>query len=64
MISYAQPKMDELRRNYVETIRREVEESTIERLQQQLDADIAGMFMIDTSDIFTYESIFPMGTIQ
>lgn len=42
MTSYAQPKMDELRQKYVENIRSEVERSTIEKLQQQLDADIAG----------------------
>ena len=43
MTSYAQPKMDELRQKYVENIRGEVERSTIEKLQQQLDLDIAGV---------------------
>ena len=43
MTSYAQPKMDELRQKYIENIRSEVERSTIEKLQQQLDADIAGL---------------------
>lgn len=43
MITQAQPKMDELRQQYIENIRNEVERATIERLQQQLDAEAAGL---------------------
>lgn len=43
MIQHAQPKMDELRQQYIENIRNEVQRSTIERLQQQLDAEAAGL---------------------
>jgi hypothetical protein len=43
MAAYAQPKMNELRQQYVENIRNEVQRSTIERLQQQSDADAAGL---------------------
>ena len=42
MVAYAQPKMDELRQKYIENIRSEVQRSTIERLQQQAEADAAG----------------------
>ena len=42
MVAYAQPKMDELRQKYIETIRNEVQRSTMERLQQQADTEAAG----------------------
>ena len=44
MAHYAQPKMDELRQKYIEKIRTEIEQATIEKLQSQLDADMAGSF--------------------
>ena len=43
MATYAQPKMDELRQQYIENIRNEVQRSTIEKLQQQIDAEAAGL---------------------
>jgi len=42
MSAYAQPKMDELRKQYIENIRKEVERTTVEKLQQQADAEAAG----------------------
>ncbi len=42
MVAYSQPKMDELRQIYIENIRNEVQRSTIERLQQQVEAEAAG----------------------
>ncbi|CAF2033300.1 unnamed protein product [Rotaria magnacalcarata] len=41
MVTYAKPKMDELRQQYVENIKSEIERTTIEKVQQQLDADAA-----------------------
>jgi hypothetical protein len=43
MIAQAQPKMDELRQKYIENIRNEVQQSTIVRLQQQAEAEAAGL---------------------
>jgi hypothetical protein len=43
MSTYSQSKMDELRQQYVENIRSEVERSTISRLQEQNDAEAAGL---------------------
>ncbi len=42
MVKYSQPKMDELRQKYIEKIRNEVQQSTMEKLQQQIDAEAAG----------------------
>jgi 1,2-phenylacetyl-CoA epoxidase catalytic subunit len=44
MVKHAQPKMDELRQQYIEKIRNEVERSTMEKLQQQLEAEAAGLY--------------------
>ncbi|CAF4826662.1 unnamed protein product, partial [Rotaria sp. Silwood1] len=41
MISYAQPKMDELRQQYIDNIKNEVQRSTIEKLQLQLETEAA-----------------------
>jgi len=43
MATYSQPKMDELRQQYIENIRNEVQRSTMEKLQQQADAEAAGL---------------------
>ncbi len=43
MAIYSKTKMDELRQQYIETIRNEVQRSTIEKLQQQADAAAAGL---------------------
>ena len=43
MVAYCQPKVDELRQQYIEKIREEVQQATIERLQQQADAEAAGL---------------------
>jgi hypothetical protein len=43
MATYAQPKMDELRQQYIENIRNEVQRSTIEKVQQQIDTEAAGL---------------------
>ena len=43
MAAYAQPKMDELRQQYIENIRNEVQRSTIEKVQQQIDTEVAGL---------------------
>ncbi len=45
MVKYAQPKMDELRQQYIENIRNEVQRSTIEKLQLQADTEAAGLNM-------------------
>lgn len=42
MTSFAQPKVDELRQKYLESIRADMERVTIERLQQQQETEIAG----------------------
>lgn len=42
MKSFAQPKVDELRQKYLESIRADMERVTIERLQQQQEVEIAG----------------------
>lgn len=54
MVAYAQPKMDELRQKYIETIRNEVQRSTMERLQQQADTEAAG------SNPFLFELFFSL----
>ncbi|CAF2637524.1 unnamed protein product, partial [Rotaria sp. Silwood2] len=41
MVSYAQPKMDELRQQYIENIKNEVQRSTIDKLQLQLETKAA-----------------------
>ena len=43
MVSYAQPKMDELRQQYIDTIKNEVQRATIDKLQLQMDTEAAGM---------------------
>lgn len=43
MVSYAQPKMDELRQKYIENIRNEVQKSAMERVQIQLETEAAGL---------------------
>lgn len=43
MAAHSQPKMDELRQQYIENIRNEVQRSTMEKLQQQADAEAAGL---------------------
>lgn len=44
MVSYAQPKMDELRQKYIENIRNEVQKSAMERVQIQLETEAAGLY--------------------
>ncbi|CAF1405575.1 unnamed protein product [Rotaria sordida] len=41
MVSYAQPKMDELRQQYIDTIKNEVQRATIDKLQLQADTEAA-----------------------
>jgi uncharacterized protein YnzC (UPF0291/DUF896 family) len=43
MVTYSQPKMDELRQKYIENVRNDVQQATIEKLQQQIDAEAAGL---------------------
>jgi hypothetical protein len=43
MVAQAQPKMEELRQQYIERIRSEVQQATITRLQQQAEAEAAGL---------------------
>jgi len=43
MEKYSQPKMDELRQKYIENVRNDVQQATIEKLQQQIDAEAAGL---------------------
>ncbi len=44
MVADCQPTVDELRRQYIEKIREEVQQSTIEKLQQQrAEAEAAGL---------------------
>jgi hypothetical protein len=51
MIAQAQPKMNELRQQYIEKIRNEVQQSTIGKLQQQAEAEAAGLnsFLLQSS---------------
>ena len=42
MMAYAQPKIDELREQYVENIRNEVERSTIDRIQLKIETEATG----------------------
>ncbi|UJR31514.1 hypothetical protein I4U23_019003 [Adineta vaga] len=41
MVAYCQPKVDELRQQYIDKIRDEVQQATIDKLQQQADAEAA-----------------------
>jgi uncharacterized protein YnzC (UPF0291/DUF896 family) len=43
MVAYCQPTVDELRQQYIEKIREEVQQSTIEKLQQRAEAEAAGL---------------------
>ncbi|CAF1144837.1 unnamed protein product [Adineta ricciae] len=41
MVAYCQPKVDELRQQYIDKIRNEVQQATIEKLQQQAEIEAA-----------------------
>ena len=43
MVAYCQPKVDELRQQYIDKIRDEIQQATIEKLQQQAEIEAAGL---------------------
>ena len=46
MTMFSQPKIDELRQQYIENIRTEIQRTTIEKLQQQREAEAAGRYSL------------------